>query len=551
MIHAFLHRVCESLYYRLSLGSYYLLFDLAILSTLALAAILVYCLRRRLHPSMRRLFLGVLTILALRILVFGNPLLWKAFSRELTAEDVGWRQRDVLRIEADKYRLRLEQEPVAVLAVGSSQTQALYGGETARRLGISLFSAAGLAPLDFWLYRDQIAALRPRIILLYLSEFDLARKPSLDTLVLGPPQGASWMTLLGWLRPQLSDGDSWAVVATSAAAEGVPEYRCSFAFKGLLDKWTGYRAATVGANPSLQRTRNEQLTSLERNLGPQGMDEQCAILRGFLEYMENKTNAHVVIVQGQFRPDAYNETRWSLRREADCRLQQLAASFPHVDYWRNVPALTFRDSEFLDVYHVRPEAGARFTREVAARLQPIVIRTGEGSESRSGDLLPPPLASKAWPSALRRRRRCSRILQGEQSLPAPAPGCLALPLLLGAAPPPGTEVPDSRYLPRLDAHAPGSAPAGFEPVRIRWDFRKPGSVVCVSFRRVCLTPPTSCQAPGHGDASLWWRSPGQAVAKGELAALGVRGRLSRNAHDLSRKVLKDRDKLGLSGEVHT
>jgi len=359
----------------MGLGSYYVALDAALLLALIVAGLFVYHLKGRLQPSLRRLLFGVLAILALRILVFGNPLLWKALSRELTADDVGWRQRDVLRLEAEKFRRRLGQESVAVLAVGSSQTQALYGNDIARELGISVFSAAGLGPLDFWLYRDQIAALRPRVILLYLSEFDLARKPSLETLVLGPPQGASWPTLLGWLRPQVFEGDFLANVGTSAVSEAVTEYRCSFAFKGILDKWTGYQAA-AGRGKGTERANSEQLAALDRNIGPQGMDEQCAILRGFLHYLEDRTGACVVVVQGQVRPDAYSEKRVKLRREADRRVQQILASFPNSVYWHDEPSLAFRNSEFLDIYHVRPEAGLRFTRRVAARLQPIVSRRG-------------------------------------------------------------------------------------------------------------------------------------------------------------------------------
>jgi hypothetical protein len=124
-----------------------------------LMAALCLLLSRRSRVRWRP-FLRVAGLLLLfRMLLFENPFAWHAYGRFLAQEGVGWRQLGVIQAKRDSY-MRTESG-VRYLAVGSSQTEALYDNLAAGRRDLDTLLIPGMKPVDLVLYRDYIVRRAP------------------------------------------------------------------------------------------------------------------------------------------------------------------------------------------------------------------------------------------------------------------------------------------------------------------------------------------------------------------------------------------------------
>ena len=115
-----------------------LLHPTIILSSLPLAAAYFYLAKFR--PKWKNFVYLPLLFLTIRVLFLQNPLSW-SFYRRLTVDDVGWRQKDEIHSKFEHY---LSPKPVEYLAVGSSQTGAVYEPYAKQHDHLRVLSFAGM-----------------------------------------------------------------------------------------------------------------------------------------------------------------------------------------------------------------------------------------------------------------------------------------------------------------------------------------------------------------------------------------------------------------------
>ena len=98
------------------------------------------------------------------------------------------------------------------------------------------FVLAGMGPSDFFLYAREVERIKPRDVVLYLSDFDLGNQPSMIGAKLAPPQsGRRIIELLQILR-SYPTAISFTEKQDFVISQAVPQYRYQYIFRGLLDK---------------------------------------------------------------------------------------------------------------------------------------------------------------------------------------------------------------------------------------------------------------------------------------------------------------------------
>lgn len=305
--------------------------------------------------------------LALQYLLLGNPVAWQVYAELLSPEEVGWRQYSVILKQRDQYAS--PDSRVEYLAVGSSQTDALYSGYAGRHDQLTVFEMAAMAPLDFVLYRNQIQRYHPGHILLYLSDFDIAREQPPESVAMAPRQGLYLIDLWTTIRSQGTHAYDQALV-DMAFGEVFPAYKYRFVFRALSDKVLLRVASFLGRDERAARERD----SLEQRIGflREGISEEyigfnVTFLREFLEDTAG-TGTQVVIVEGQYNPLVSTAETLALKKEVRDHLESLCASFEHARFLPAESVYVFSEEDYADLSHVKPEAGYRFAERIVALL---------------------------------------------------------------------------------------------------------------------------------------------------------------------------------------
>ncbi len=228
-------------------GSHYLL---VLAVQVVVLALVVFALVRwggKLRPRFRHLAWALLFVLVGRIVLFGNPLAWYAYSKLLSDGDVGARHLDEIRLHMLSYRQDLNQSPMEYLAIGSSQTGYIYQAlEKFPEQEVKLIVMAGMVPLDFVLYRKTIREFHPRTILLYLSEFDMARDPKVRAsgkIKTAPVDFQVLYELQRDFHRYAPDVRIEMGIVEKVFADLLPEWKYAFVFRGLQAHFIGSTAA--------------------------------------------------------------------------------------------------------------------------------------------------------------------------------------------------------------------------------------------------------------------------------------------------------------------
>ena len=189
---------------------------------------------KRNKPWWKNLAYCLLLILLFRIVLFEQYYSWGFYTDQLMVDDVGWRQKSVLDYEHSKFFK--DEQKLKFLAMGSSQTYVVYLPYSEKHKDLSVFHLSSMSPLDFYLYRKYVADRDPKYVLLYLSEFDLAKEPSLDAAKMAPSQGIDFFNILPMLFEISKQTHSETALKEMIVGEFSPEYRHSFVFRGFSEK---------------------------------------------------------------------------------------------------------------------------------------------------------------------------------------------------------------------------------------------------------------------------------------------------------------------------
>ncbi len=338
----------------------YIAIELAILAG-------VYRFSKRLPRRWRTAVNTGIIILAMRIILFQNPLAWYVYHHTLDPEVIGWRQSSVLYDEFARYK---KHDEVAYLAVGSSQTGAVYNFSRDTLANFDVKSLAGLSPVDLYLYRHNISNYEPKTILLYLSDFDLGRPPVLETLKLAPPQGIHFPDVYRNLRTHFSGEPFERTVKEMLAGELFPEYKYSFIFKGYIDQLFNKNSVFPSVAASMSDTEYEmyQFEQLKKVIDEEHIPINLYYLNKFISFFEER-GISILILEGQYHPNAYTEKNLAVRKKVRSKLANLEKSHHNVRFIPDSEIMLFKTSDYRDAYHVNQEAGAEFTQHVVRYIE--------------------------------------------------------------------------------------------------------------------------------------------------------------------------------------
>jgi hypothetical protein len=334
-------------------------------------------LRRRARPAYEIAAILVLVV-ALRFALFGSDAAWSVYAHAASTVTFGWRQRDMTVFE---YRRRIHAGPVDCLALGSSQSGAIFNNPVFYRGGKNVsLSIAGLQPHEFPFFLPTIEKVRPRRLVLYLSELNMSRKPEFGALRLLPAQGWELPGVIrSWLPHRHLFDRFWHGTAELALAEVFPEYRYSYVFKGLAANfWTPRR---VGAEKRRQAgSRRGDLAFIGRFLH-KDVDECLAFNASSLEDVVRSCGSlgiQVVIVEGDTPPKALEEPGIRrLRGVVLDRFEGIARRHSNVRLVRRSELFTFAQEDYHDRFHVRRPVGRRFSHALLKLLDAESPREAE------------------------------------------------------------------------------------------------------------------------------------------------------------------------------
>lgn len=329
---------------------------LAACSILAIAGS-IWLLKRRNNLSRFKIIgLAAILLLAVNVFLFHTPFFFAISARLLDGRDIGWRQEDALKAESYRFSKNLAAD---FLAVGNSQTNAIYAAYAKTEKRLAVLSMAGLNPMDYLLYKNIIKSLCNGVIILTVSDFDLGYKPNLLGAKLAPPQNFDLPSVISLLRhvPDVTSSEIQDVVCANI----IDAYRYQYIFRGYMDKVLGRNRAF----PKENFTAAEMLGFMLRDLAK--IDRKwfainLLFLERFLTWADENA-LEVIIVLGHYHPKALT-ANMALHAEASNELSLLCKRFPNCSYFRNEQLYEFTESDYQDAFHVREDAGKRFAQRL-------------------------------------------------------------------------------------------------------------------------------------------------------------------------------------------
>jgi hypothetical protein len=343
---------------------------------LALLGIKIVCIAvgflliRKFQPRWKYPGYLVLSILLVRVFLFDHYLSWEIYNKYLSVDDIGWRQQSAIHVEKGKFFK--SDRNIQFLAVGSSQTYVIYSPYSKKHNDLVVFNFAGMTMLDLYLYRHYIAAKQPEYVLLYLSEFDMAKEPSLDAAKLAPSQGLDFFGNYPMLSAIAREARSELSLKEMVVGEFFPEYKYAFMFKGLTEKLTGKNKAlrTKSLYEQLSPDADQltkDLTGLTDSLDERWISYNAHFLAEFLGYCKEHA-LNVVIVEGQYNPRAYTAKTAVLNRKVRVELERMAKEFDVVFIERS-QTRPFSAEDYMDAEHVKPDPAYDFVERLMSGLK--------------------------------------------------------------------------------------------------------------------------------------------------------------------------------------
>ena len=168
----------------------------------------------------------------------------------------------------------------------------------------------------------------------------------------------------GWLN-----GVKTAVLHVVAAI--CVECRYRFATRGLAQLATGAALVAPHADSQYLTAADDEilathLSSLER-LDDRDFAAQLDLLELFLAAAKHH-GTRVILIEGQYHPDAYTVANRQLHAAAREQLRRLVSRHSTVEYWPVNSDLALNATDYRDGYHVKWEAGLRYVTGVLNRL---------------------------------------------------------------------------------------------------------------------------------------------------------------------------------------
>jgi hypothetical protein len=346
---------------------------------LAAAAVITHT---RVSPAAGRLIFLLVLIAAGRTAVFDNPVLWTHFERRLNAGLIGWRQYDLLVIKRDSF---LEEDAAPkFLAVGSSQTGAIYSSYSNSSEQLEVYAVAAMMPLDFLLHSSEILKKRPQWVMLYLSEFDLAKGLTASALEIAPDLGREIIREFPAIARAGKEEGIHAVLLQLLLGQLSPEYKYRFVFRGLLEREIRRVARGLSDIAPPKRpssTQEQRMAWIRESLAAENIDFNVSMLDLFIQKMA-KHDISIAIVEGHFNPLAMNSETRRLRQTVLRKLEEVSNKSENVRFIPREDVYSFSALDYSDLTHVESDIGEVFAGRVVEILEQIENPNRPGSSPK-------------------------------------------------------------------------------------------------------------------------------------------------------------------------
>lgn len=330
--------------------------------------IIAYILVQRRQFFGKTLVYVGLAVVVLRMVLFDNPLAWRAYEMLLDKSDLDFRPRAMLRHNL----MSLQRAPdVRYLAVGSSQVPAVFGrydmlDDTNQ---VVVFSLPGMSTMEYVLYWESLVRQQPDTILLYISEFDFGRAPHWSQLEEAPARLSDLPVLWALLSGTTPVREFLPSFGRHVLAGLFPEYRHRFVFRALWDKLSFKHAVLAAPSPLEVADEEAQVAHMQRlnNL----RNDYSKFHLTFLEEVFRRAEAagmEVVVLEGQYHPDAYTRENQRLNEEVRRSILSLTQRYRNTSYVSRTGVFEFTTADYRDGYHVHKESGVEFTKRLMLRL---------------------------------------------------------------------------------------------------------------------------------------------------------------------------------------
>ena len=100
------------------------------------------------------------------------------------------------------------------------------------------------------------------------------------------------------------------------------------------------------------------------------------LLKNFLDYCRKK-DVIVYVQEGQCNPITHNEENQNVNEEVRRKMRDLIAKYSNVTYLTKSELYEFKIDDYLDIAHVIPEAGKKYTQSLLSYL-PNNLQAGSG-----------------------------------------------------------------------------------------------------------------------------------------------------------------------------
>lgn len=319
--------------------------------------------RRHRLPTVLQFLLIVLTV---RYALFTMPLSWGFYYATIHPAFIDFRERGLV---ANKVKEFLAPPPEQkYVAVGSSQTRAVYSQFSRQNPVLGFYSLAGMGPVDYVEQYGEILKRRPKVLLLYVSEFDLARPLDLTNARISDLPLSLWPEFYRLVSTAAGPAAARETLTGMAVADLFPENKYSFLAADYAKQIRSWLAGKAAAVPTVEQQTEQQLASL-KHLSADAVPTQMLFLEAFLQ-MTERDGIPVVLVEGQYNPLAYTDDNLRLNREIITPLlATLPKRFANVTMLDRADTREFAASDYEDGYHVKPEAGARFAAHLLHLLE--------------------------------------------------------------------------------------------------------------------------------------------------------------------------------------
>jgi len=347
------------------LGEFDILYLVILIAIFTFLLVVNYYLSKSKYRYKKILMLICCVFIA-RFILFYNPAAWFIYYKTLGWEDIGFRQVTVVTHELRHYFK--PSENIKYMAIGSSQIGAIFSEYSKKNDDFYKLEFAGMGPIDYVLYRNYVKLVRPKQVILQLSEFDLAREPSYSTLKYAPSQGRSIVDYSNSLYALGDPKKSKLAIREMLISMVFPEFKYSFIFKGYLKKISKIISVKNQDGVEGKDVVNNQLYSLGNKLSDEFIPISIEFVEKFVKFCVDE-NIKVFIAEGQYNPLSYSAKNIELNKLVSRKLSEISTRYASVYFVGRKDLVSFEKEDFVDVYHVNSIKGYEFSKSLISLIE--------------------------------------------------------------------------------------------------------------------------------------------------------------------------------------